>query len=164
MSWIVARTESQREQTARRFLELAKFTVYVPYIRERQAKGGRRVERLKPMFPSYCFIALRNGRWWDARWCVGVAAVIMSGGEPAQLSDRIVDELRSRERNGAIELPRRDGFKAGERVRVLTGPFEGCLGLYAEMRPHERVLVLLALLGGEQRVELARENIEAVRS
>ena len=88
----------------------------------------------------------------------------MSGGEPAQLSDRIVDELRSRERNGAIELPRRDGFKAGERVRVLTGPFEGCLGLYAEMRPHERVLVLLALLGGEQRVELARENIEAVRS
>jgi hypothetical protein len=32
------------------------------------------------------------------------------------------------------------------------------------MRPHERVLVLLALLGGEQRVELARENIEAVRS
>ena len=49
-------------------------------------------------------------------------------------------------------------------MRVLTGPFEGCLGLYAEIRPHERVLVLLALLGGEQRVELARENIEAVRS
>jgi len=30
------------------------------------------------------------------------------------------------------------------------------------MRAHERVLVLLALLGGQQRVELARDGIEAV--
>ena len=38
----------------------------------------------------------------------------------------------------------------------------GHLGLYAGMRAHERVLVLLALLGGQQRDELARENIETV--
>jgi hypothetical protein len=30
------------------------------------------------------------------------------------------------------------------------------------LRPHERVLVLLQLLGGQQRVELARSAIEAV--
>jgi hypothetical protein len=30
------------------------------------------------------------------------------------------------------------------------------------LRPHERVLVLLQLLGGQQRVELARNAIEAV--
>jgi len=29
------------------------------------------------------------------------------------------------------------------------------------MRPQERVLVLLALLGGQQRVELAKDSIEA---
>ena len=33
-------------------------------------------------------------------------------------------------------------------MRILAGPFEGHLGLYAGMRAHERVLVLLALLGG----------------
>jgi len=150
MSWIVARTEPQREQTARRFLELGGFSVYIPYIRERQAKGGRRVVRLRPLFPSYAFIALRDGRWWDARWTVGVAAVIMSGGEPARLSDRIVDEIRGRERNGAVELPRRDGFKVGDQVRVVAGVLSGQFGLYAGMRAHERCLVLLALLGGEQ--------------
>jgi transcriptional antiterminator RfaH len=161
VSWIVARTEPQREQTARRFLELAKFTVYVPYIRERHAKGGRRIERLRPLFPSYCFIGFRDGRWWDARWCVGVAAVIMSGGEPAQLGDRIVDEIRARERDGAVELPTRPGLKPGDRVRVLDGPLQGQLGLYAGMRPHARVLVLLALLGSTQRVELPKDSIEA---
>jgi hypothetical protein len=45
---------------------------------------------------------------------------------------------------------------------VLDGVVAGHLGLYAGQRPHERVLVLLALLAGQQRVELARDGIEAV--
>jgi hypothetical protein len=52
----------------------------------------------------------------------------------------------------------------GERVRITRGPLAGHLGLYADQRPHERVLVLLALLGGQQRVELARDVIEAATS
>jgi transcriptional antiterminator RfaH len=161
MSWIVVRSEPLRELTARRFLELAKFSVYLPRIRERQAKGGRRIERLRPLFPSYIFVGFRGGRWWDARWCVGVAAVIMAGDGPAQLGDHVIDELRARERGGAVELPRREKFKVGDRVKVLQGPFADHFGLYAGQRAHERVLVLLALLGSTQRVELPRESIEA---
>ena len=48
-------------------------------------------------------------------------------------------------------------------MRVLHGPLAGQLGLYAGQRPHERVLVVLALLGGQQRVELAKDAIELVR-
>lgn len=51
-------------------------------------------------------------------------------------------------------------LKPGDRVRILEGPLQGKLGLYAGQRPHERVLVLLALLGAEQRVKLARGAIE----
>jgi hypothetical protein len=47
-------------------------------------------------------------------------------------------------------------------VRVTHGPLAGQLGLYAGQRAHERVLVLLTLLGGQQRAELARGDIEAV--
>ena len=48
-------------------------------------------------------------------------------------------------------------------VRILQGPFAGHLGLYAGQRAHERVLVLLALLGGQQRVELAKDDVESAR-
>jgi transcriptional antiterminator RfaH len=161
VSWIVARTEPARERTAQHFLKLAGFSTYVPFIRERYAKGGRRRERLRPLFPSYTFVAFQGGRWWDARWCVGVMAVIMNGGVPAQLSDQIVDEIRARERGGAVELPRREKFKVGDRVRVLQGPFTDHFGLFAGQRPHERVLVLLALLGSQQRVELPQAAVEA---
>jgi hypothetical protein len=46
------------------------------------------------------------------------------------------------------------------RVRVISGPLCDQIGLLGALRPHERVLVLLWLLSGEQRVELARNAIE----
>jgi hypothetical protein len=45
-------------------------------------------------------------------------------------------------------------------VKILQGPLQGLCGLYQGQRAHERVLVLLALLGGQQRVELLKDAIE----
>jgi hypothetical protein len=36
------------------------------------------------------------------------------------------------------------------RVKVLQGPLQAQIGLLAALRPHERVLVRLQLLGGQQ--------------
>jgi transcription antitermination factor NusG len=74
----------------------------------------------------------------------------------------VIDEIRSRERNGLVELPKPHGLKPGMRVRVLDGPLREQIGMLAALRPRERVLVLLQLLGGERRVELAGNAIEAV--
>ena len=95
-----------------------------------------------------------------ARWSLGVIGLIMDGIKPARVADQVIDDLRKRERNGLIELPKHSELRPGDRVRVLHGPFAGQLGLYAGVRAHERVLVLLALLGGQQRVELTKDAIE----
>jgi transcription antitermination factor NusG len=60
-----------------------------------------------------------------------------------------------------VELPKLR-LEPGMRVKVLQGPLQDQIGLLAALRPHERVLVLLQLLGGQQRVDLARNAIEAV--
>jgi transcription antitermination factor NusG len=86
----------------------------------------------------------------------------MDGIKPARVADQIIDDLRKRERNGLVQLPKREMFHVGDQVRILQGPFAGHLGLYAGMRAHERVLVLLALLGGRQRVQLPKADVEAV--
>ena len=80
--------------------------------------------------------------------------LIMDGLRPARVSDSIIAEIRARERGGLVELPKRNEICAGEVVRIMQGAFGGHLALYAEQRPHERVLVLLELFGGQQRVEL----------
>jgi transcription antitermination factor NusG len=86
----------------------------------------------------------------------------MDGEQPARVPDAVISEIRSRERGGFVELLKPRGLAPGTRVRVLQGPLQEQIGLLAALRPHERVLVLLHLLGGQQRVELARSAIEPI--
>jgi transcription antitermination factor NusG len=138
--WACAQTEPKREGAAQHFLGLAGYQVYLPRLRlVRPRRGGRRVVSHPPLFPCYLFVQIING-WWSARWCPGVARLLTTGDEPMHVSDAIVDEIRSRERNGLVELPRREVFKAGDKVRITQGPLLGHIGLYAGMRAHERVL------------------------
>jgi transcription antitermination factor NusG len=85
----------------------------------------------------------------------------MDGLHPARVPDTVIEEIRARERNGAIELPRRQ-LRAGDRVRILAGPFCGQLAIYAGMSGLERVTVLLQILGSATRVTLPRSDIEAL--
>jgi hypothetical protein len=85
----------------------------------------------------------------------------MDGPVPARVPDAVISEIRSRERGGLVELPKLR-LEPRARVRVLQGPLQDHIDLLGALRPHERVLVLLQLLGGEQRVELARNAIEAI--
>ena len=100
--------------------------------------------------------------WWDARWAAGVRRLVMDGEQPARVPDAVIAEIKSRERNGFVELPRPHGFVPGMRVRVISGPLSEKIGMLALLKPHERVIVLLHLLGGDQRVDLALNAIEAV--
>jgi transcriptional antiterminator RfaH len=79
---------------------------------------------------------------------------------PARVPDQVIDEIRRREVRGVVELPKPPGLHAGDRVKVLGGPFQGYFGLYAGMKPRERVEVLLMLLGAQQRVTLPKGDIE----
>lgn len=71
----------------------------------------------------------------------------MDGLHPAKVPDAVIEEIRTREHNGAIEIPRPQ-LKAGDRVKILWGPFNGQLAIYAGMPGLERVAVLLHILGG----------------
>ena len=159
--WACARLEPHRERLATHCLELNGYKVYLPRLREHRFSHGRKIEATPTLFRGYAFIGIEL-QWHAARWTAGVLGLIMDGIGPARVPDKVIAEIRSRERGGLVELPKRETFCAGETVRITQGVFAGHLGLYAGQRPHERVLVLLALLGGQQRVELPQEVIEAV--
>jgi transcription antitermination factor NusG len=103
--------------------------------------------------------------WHEVRRTPDVTQIVMQGGVPAQLDDAIVEELKARAGpNGLIRPPRRGGltFWRGDRIRVRGGPLTGRVGIFEGMRSHERVAVLLSLLGASQRVELPANHVEAV--
>jgi transcription antitermination factor NusG len=83
------------------------------------------------LFPGYLFIAIEL-QWRAARWSPGVAGLIMDGIAPARVPDKVIDEIRARERGGLIELPPR--LKRGDPVRIEHGPFEGWPGSTPDRR------------------------------
>jgi transcriptional antiterminator RfaH len=160
--WCAARLQARREGVATHFLGLAGFEVYLPRLRENRTIRGRKVATQPPLFPGYAFVLI-VAQWYSARWCPGVLTLIMDGVGPARVPDRVIDEIRGRERDGLIELPKPPGLRRGDKVRIISGPFADHLALYDGMASHERVAVLLRVLGAQQRTELPANAVEAAR-
>ena len=156
--WACAQLESNRERLALHCLELGGYSAYLPRIRERRRVNGRQVTVTPPLFPGYAFVLIEL-QWHAARWSPGVLKLVMGGDAPAKVPDAVIAKLRGRERGGFVQLPAAPQFHHGDRVRITRGPFVGQCGLYAGQRPHERVEVLLQILGGERTVELAQSDV-----
>ena len=156
MPYWAAQLQPSRTRLAIHFLELFHYSTYLPRI------SSRRRDSPEPLFPGYCFVVACS-RWWDAHHCPGVRRLIMYGDRPAEIADSVVDEIRRREgRDGLIKLPKARGLQPGDRVRIVRGAFEGKLAVYAGMNGHQRVAVLLAMLGSERRVLLPRNAVRAM--
>jgi transcriptional antiterminator RfaH len=154
--WCAAQLQASRERLALHCLSVVNgFEVYSPRIRPARARRG---DDTRPLFPGYCFVLIVS-QWWAARWSPGVIRIVLDGAVPARVPDQVIDEIRRREVRGVVELPKAPGMCAGDRVRIRSGPFQGYFGLYEGMRPHERVDVLLRLLGGACRVTLPKSDV-----
>ena len=92
----------------------------------------------------------------------GVIRLVKIGGdEPVHVPDAVIDAIRKRERDGAIDLPQGRGLKAGDRVQIITSLLVGRRGRYAgALRRHVRVL--LQMLGIERQVQLSANAVEPI--
>jgi transcriptional antiterminator RfaH len=160
--WCAARLQPRREALALHVLGLNGYATYLTRLRQQRRQHGRKIETRPPLFPGYAFVAIEL-QWHTARWAAGVIGLIMDGMQPARVPDGVIAEIRSRERNGLIELPQPRGLRRGDGVRIIGGPFSGRLAIFATMKPRERVEALLAMLGGERAVTLRKRDVETVR-
>jgi transcriptional antiterminator RfaH len=158
--WACAQLLANRERLAMHHLEkVGGYEIYCPRIAPPRKAKSRKPMIPRLLFPGYCFLLVVSG-WWSARWAPGVVRIVLDGGVPARVPDAVIAELRGRERSGLVMLPERPVLQPGDQVRVISGAFAGTLGLFQHQRAHERICVLLAILGGQQRVVLPKDIIE----
>ena len=160
--WSVLQLHGTHERTAMCLLARAGYEIYRPLTVERRLVRGCRQDVPQPLFPGYVFILIVTGRFWDAAHCVGVIKLLRNGDKPAVVADGVIADLRQRERNGYIHLPKPPGLQCGDRIYVRRGPLEGLCGLYAGQPSRERVVILLSLLNGQRRVVLPKGDVARV--
>jgi transcriptional antiterminator RfaH len=163
--WYVVQTHPHAEAKAARHLQRQWFETYLPrYLKKR--RHARRVESVAaPLFPRYLFVAvdMTTQRWLSIRSTFGVTRLVCDGDRPAAVPMGVLDALRRREdATGLVQLDLRPRFAPGDKVSVLGGAFQDCLGLYEGMSGNERVTILLELLGRKVRVTLDSDILIAV--
>jgi len=123
------------------------------------------VAQAAPLFPGYAFVLIEL-QWHAARWSPGIVRLVLDGDRPARVPDKVIAELRGREHNGIIALPKKPEpgvrFQMNERLRIRSGPLRGLFGLYAGMGPRDRIMVLMSILGAPRSIELGVGDVSQV--
>lgn len=158
--WTVVRTHPNSEKIAIRNLQNQSFEYYQPLILEYK-KTRQGMQKLPaPLFPCYLFINITD-RWAPLHSTYGIASLIMTGGNPAWIRDQVIEDLRQRESNGYIALPKPQRFRVGDQVKIAGGPFLGELGLVERMSSRDRQKCLLALLNGSIKLLVNEYELDA---
>jgi transcriptional antiterminator RfaH len=158
LRWYLIRSKVFREAIAQENLHRQGYDVYLPCAHALVRRHGSWIERPGPLFPRYLFLRLHVGHQSLAQVesTKGVAGVVRFGSRYAVVPDGVVSCLRERTdpATGMVRITARQGFLAGEPVRVTSGPFDGLEGVFERMEGAERVVILLSLLGRESEVEV----------
>jgi transcriptional antiterminator RfaH len=162
--WYVVQTQVNCEAKAAQNLQRQGYDIYLPrYLRRR--RHARKVDfTAKPLFPRYMFVAIdmATQRWRAIQSTFGVSRLVCNGDDPALVPDGVVSVLKAREdEKGFIKMDAKPAFAPGDRVRVLAGAFMDNAGLFCGMADHDRVAILLDMLGRKVRVLLDADMVAA---
>jgi len=137
------------------------FEVVIPTEEEVEIRGGQRRTVAKKILPGYVLVQMRmsDQSWSIVRNTPGVTGFVGSGGKPVPLLDEEVDQIM---RQMKAEVPKvKVGFRQGQSVRVIDGPFTDFVGIVDEIETEKgKVKVLLSLFGRETPVELDFLQVE----
>jgi transcriptional antiterminator RfaH len=164
LRWYVVQTQVNCEAKAARNLQRQGYDIYLPrYLKRR--RHARKVDfTAKPLFPRYMFVAvdMATQRWRSIQSTFGVSRLVCSGDAPAAVPDGVVPALKAREDDkGFVKMKVEPTFAPGDKVRVLAGAFMDNAGMFNGMADHDRVSILLDMLGRKVRVLLDADMVAA---
>ena len=168
--WFVIHTYSGQEDRVKKNLEQRikfmdseneVFQIVIPTEDEIEVRGGRRRTVTKKILPGYVLVQMKmTDQSWDVvRNTPGVTGFAGSGGKPTPLA---ADEVDTILKQMETETPRvKVGFRKGQSVRVIDGPFIDFVGVVDEINMEKgKVKALLSLFGKETTVELDFLQVE----
>jgi transcription elongation factor/antiterminator RfaH len=120
LAWYLIRTKPGKEQYVNRELSRRLPETFMPML---ETRSRQRTVSLVPLFPQYLFARLElAAHYYEVRFMPGVVGFISAGCEPIAVTPTIVDNVRSRCKNGVVHIPQRP-FRNGQHVRIVSGPF-----------------------------------------
>ena len=136
------------------------FRVEVPQKTVTQMKGGKKQEREEKIFPGYVLVEMimDEDSWYVVRHTAGVTKFVGSAKKPIPARESEIKKIihRSSSQTEKIELD----VKAGDKVRITSGPFADFIADIIEVYPDKSKLrANVSIFGRETPVELEYKQI-----
>ena len=116
-----------------------------------ELKNGVQKASQKKMFPGYVMIhmIMNDDTWYVVRNTRGVTGFVGPGSKPVPLEEEEMNRLGIRQENVIVE------FAVGDTVTVLSGAWEGTVGVIQSLNEQKQNLSInVELFGRETPVEL----------
>jgi transcriptional antiterminator NusG len=168
--WYIVHTYSGFEERVKRNLEQRVkymdaenkiFRIVIPTEDEIEIRSGQRRTVTRKIFPGYVLVEMKldDESWHVVRNTPGITGFVGGGNKPTPLAEDEVKSILRQMEEGAPQV--KVGFKKGESVRVVDGPFTDFIGTVDEINVGKgKVKVMLSLFGRETSVELDFLQVE----
>lgn len=160
--WYVVNTYSGHENKVKENLEKrvetmgiqdSLFRIVVAEEPEIEIKNGKKVEKMRNLFPGYVFVEMKmtDEAWYVVRNTPGVTGFIGSSGGGAKPFPVSQDEMESiLRRMGQSDKKVSVDFQVGDKVKILSGPFSGMEGTINTMNDQTQTANVLTMLFGRE--------------
>lgn len=123
--WYLVRTKQHKEKVVHGILSDRSYNCFLPFLMTRSEEHGGSGRKIVPLFPCYVFAFFDlETQYHSVQRTPGVNGVICVGGEPSEVDESIIAEIKSRGPNGIVEISRKP-LQPGESVNVRSGPLRG---------------------------------------
>ena len=168
--WYIVHTYSGYEERVKNSLEQRVkfmdaedkvFQIVIPTEDEIEIRSGQRRTVTKKVFPGYVLVQMKldDDSWNVVRNTPGITGFVGSGNKPTPLADGEVKAILKQMEDGSPQV--KVGFRRGESIRVVDGPFSDFVGVVDEINVGKgKVKVMLSIFGRETSVELDFLQVE----
>lgn len=160
--WYCVQTKPRAEGTALEHLNRQGFECFLPRVMAVRLHRGRRRPVIEPLFPRYLFLQARpeTESIGSVRSTRGVLGLVRFGERIAEAPGHLIQRLiNDADHQGVIHAPDHSP-KPGDHVQILDGSLAGLEGVYCNPQGSHRAVVLLNLLGTEQRVVMPTDQLQ----
>ncbi len=138
------------------------FRVEVPQKTVTHVKAGKKTEKDENVFPGYVLVEMimDEDSWYVVRHTAGVTRFVGTAKNPIPAKDSEIKKVIGRTSSSAPQKIELD-VKAGDKVRITSGPFAEFVGEITEVYPDKAKLrANVSIFGRETPVELEYKQIQ----
>ena len=165
-AWFCVRCKPRQEAVAASQLKsLEGVEVVFPRVKRiKRTEHGKKTV-VEPLFPGYLFASFAPDELQGpVNHTRGVLHLVRRDNKPVGVDQSVITELQSLGPEAILSLEQ-VALAVGDKVRIVRGVFAGIEGEVIRLHPPaKRIAVLLQLLGAEQSVDLAEDDIEGTQS